>query len=60
LSRRDEVAIAIAAHDLPPAMGLQRVVVGTEPPQVRELGLSAVLERNDVVDLEEPVVGAMS
>jgi hypothetical protein len=34
------------------------MMVGTDPPQVAELGPAAVLEGDDVVDLEELVVRA--
>jgi hypothetical protein len=38
--------------------GLELVVVAAEPPQVGLLGAAAVLDRDDVVDLGPPGVGA--
>ena len=50
----DEVPGAVSSDHLPSFVGLQPVVMRTQPPQVLELGATVFFERDDVVDLEEP------
>src|SRR5262249_14726912 len=47
-------------HDLPAEVGLEGVVVRAGHPQVGHLGRATHGQRDDVVDLEELVVGAAS
>src|SRR5262249_41020643 len=55
---RREVPMAGLADDPPAAVRLQRVVVGADAPKGGHLGWSAVLDGDDMVDLQELAVGA--
>jgi hypothetical protein len=55
---RTEIPVAGFADELPAPVGLQRVVMRTDPPRVVDVRLAAFFHGNDVIDLEEPVVGA--
>src|SRR4029450_12888969 len=53
----DEIPIAVFADDLPAEVRLEIVMVRTGSPQIGELGAAALGQRDDVIDLEELVVG---